>query len=141
MKTPHAVLNFTQQSWYGAVRELQRLQAAFATISTALGVPQAQACELRLEAAQLTIKTSAALATRLRHIEPELLAKLTAEGWLIERIQIAVVRHAQGLASHLAAAPWTGINELRYGPRIPPSAEQRAALLSRIKQRRVARLT
>jgi hypothetical protein len=144
VKTPHSILNFTQQSWMPAVKQLQRLQAAVSSACVALGVPQAAECELSYEAQTLTIKTSAGLATRLRQIEPELKAHLnalsntpsSAQPWLINTIDIRVVRHAQALSKHLQPVAWLNPNELRYGKRQAPTPEQRAVILSRLKIKR-----
>jgi hypothetical protein len=150
MKTPHSILNFTQQSWMPAVKQLQRLRAAVSAACVTLGVPQAAECELSYEAQTLTIKTSAGLATRLRQIEPELKALLnapfnappnapsSAQSWLINTIDIRVVRHAQALSKHLQPIAWLNPNELRYGKRQAPTPEQRAVILSRLKIKRRA---
>lgn len=136
MKTPHSILNFTQQSWMPAVKQLQRLQADVSAACIALGVPQAADCELVLAHPILTLKTSAGLATRLRQIEPELKALLNTQSWGLNALDIRVIRNAHALTEHLHADIWTSPNELRYGKRQVPSPEQRAIILSRLKIQR-----
>jgi hypothetical protein len=136
MKTPNTILNFTQQSWMSVVKQLQRLQADVSSACIALGVPQAAECELRLEQGTLHLKTSAALATRLRQIEPELKTHLNQRAWNIARIDIAVVRSARILASHLATPVWINPNLARFGPRTVPNAAQKAVLARFMPKRR-----
>jgi hypothetical protein len=136
MKTPHSILNFTQQNWMPAVKQLQRLQADVSVACIALGVPQAADCELTLEHPTLTLKTSAVLATKLRQIEPELKALLNAQAWHLSSLDIRVVRNAQALNKHLRSDAWINPNELRFGKRQAPSPEQRDILLSRLKIKR-----
>ena len=137
MRTPHTVLNFTQQSWMPAVKQLQRLQADVKVACVALGVPQAAECELMLEQQTLTLKTSAVLATRLRQIAPELTALLNAQAWNLTALDIRVVRNAQGLSQHLQRTAWENPNELRYGKRQAPTPEQREIILTRLKNKRI----
>jgi hypothetical protein len=136
VKTPHSILNFTQQSWMPAVKQLQRLQADVSAACIALGVPQAADCELTLEVQTLTIKTSAVLATRLRQIEPELKALLNAQSWNLSALDIRVVRNAHALARHLHPDVWISPNEQRYGKRQAPTPEQRAIILPLLKIKR-----
>ena len=140
MKTPHSILDFTQQSWMPAVKQLQRLQADVSEACICLGVPQAAMCELSYDQQTLTIKTSASLATRLRQIEPELKAFLATRFWVLVAMDIRVVRHAQALSQHIQAVPWVNPNTVRYGKRQAPSVAQRAIILSRLKKRRPASL-
>lgn len=138
-----AQLDFNLASWRTKVSQLQRLQKDFSHICYQLGLPQASHTHLYLEptpseaaptSCLLTLKTSAALAARLRHIEPDLKLSLNQLSWNIDRIHIAIVRHAHDLSSHLQAKPWTSTNEQRLGKRTQPNPAQRALLLARFKR-------
>jgi hypothetical protein len=130
MKTTHSVMNFTQQAWWEDVKQLQRLQTDVAQQCANLGVPQAVQCELLLRHGVLTMKASAGLITRIRHIEPELKQLLNSKAWNITAIELSVVRNASGLSKHLTTQPWLNPNIARYGKRTLPSESQRAQLLA-----------
>ncbi len=128
------MIDFTQQSWFSNAKQIQRLQADVSAACAALGLAQGELCELYFEQQQLTIKSNAALATRLRQIEPELLRCLSDKGWPITAIKLVVVRHAKTLSTHLKQAQWISPNEIRYGKRQAPTASQRAFILDYLKR-------
>ena len=132
MKTPVAALNFNQQTWYAKAKQHQRLQADLIAVCASLGVMQAEHCEILLTELRLSIKTNAALATRLRQIEPELLAGLCAKHWPLTQLQFTVVRHAHALSAHLSSHRWINPNVQRYGPRTQASSELRARLTQKL---------
>ncbi len=134
MRTPQTVMSFTHHSWWHTAKQLQRLQADVTLLCGALGVPQAAQCELLLLDGILKIKASASLATKLRHIEPELKTQLNDKAWNITAIELGVVRNASELKKHLTGTQWVNPNIARYGKRTLPSEAQRAFMLARMKQ-------
>jgi hypothetical protein len=134
MKSPQSLIDFTQQSWFAPAKQMQRLQADVSAACETLGLAQAQQCELYLEGQLLTIKSNAALSTRLRQVEPELLSCLVSQGWAITAIKLQVVKHASALSQHLKQVQWISPNELRYGKRLAPTPSQRALILAHVKR-------
>jgi hypothetical protein len=134
MKSPQSLIDFTQQSWFAPAKQMQRLQADVSAACDALGLAQAQQCELSIDGPLLTIKSNAALCTRLRQIEPDLLSILVSQGWAISAIKLQVVKHASALSAHLKQAQWVSPNEVRYGKRLAPTPSQRALIWAHIKR-------
>jgi hypothetical protein len=128
MKSPESILDFTQQSWFIKAKQVQQLQADCAAALEALGFMQSNQCELFLNLPCLTIKSNAALLTRIRQIEPAFLNELVIRGWQIESLKCVIVKHATALSNHLKQPVWTNPNELRYGKRSLPTQEQRALI-------------
>lgn len=128
MKTPNTILDFNQHSWFAKVKQLQRLKLDVSNGCAALGFLQANDCELSLEQDHLQIKTSAALSTRLRQIEPDLQIYLNDRGWSISRISFIAIQNALLLSKHIPTTVWVNPNVLKYGKRLKPTSEQSVML-------------
>jgi hypothetical protein len=135
MRTPETVLNFTQQTWLQAGKDFQALQADVTKACTALGFPQAVSCTLIFDHGVLNIRATAALASRLRQLKPEIFQILTRQGWAISDVIFSVQKHNDTLQQHINEQLWVNPNETRYGKRAAPTAEQRAALLQFVQAR------
>jgi hypothetical protein len=131
MKSPHLILDFTQQPWLAPAKQMQRLQSELVEIFFELGTAELSNARLRLNESVLLIQTSAAYCVKLRQIEPALLLKLKQRGWQIETIKVSVLRNPDELAQHMVNKFWISPAEIRYGKKTRPTPAQRASVFKK----------
>jgi hypothetical protein len=133
MRTPKTILNFTQKTWMQTAKEFQTLQADVQQLCKQMGFEQFEPCSIILDHGVLNLRTTAAMAVRLRHIKSELFNALIQKGWAISDLIFSVQKNNEGLQQHLYEQLWVNPNELRYGKRDMPTIEQRKKMLEFIK--------
>jgi hypothetical protein len=134
MRTPRTILNFTQKTWLQTAKEFQMLQADVHQLCKQMGFLQLDPCTIILDHGVLNLRTTAAMATRLRQIKPDLFDALIQNGWLISDLIFSVQKNNDALQQHLYEQLWVNPNETRYGKRDIPTDEQRIQVLNFIKK-------
>jgi hypothetical protein len=134
MKSPESVLDFTQHSWFIKAKQIQRLQFDLSAIFETCGLKQNTPYEIFQTPDVLTIKSNAALLTRMRQVEPEILDALATKGWHIQHLKFLVTKQDRLLNTRLGKNIWINPNELRYGKRSLPTQAQRELIFNKPKK-------
>lgn len=110
------------------VKQLQRLQADVHAALNGLGLGQLMGYSIQHDANVLTLKTSAANATRFRQVCPELLTALNAKSWAFTEITLTILKNVNSLNQFTQKTAWINPNLARYGKRSLPSGAQATQL-------------